>query len=89
MMHQLSADTVRTLATATLAARIAEGEREEPVVETLLIRDGRYVGRAFRQAGWRIVWPAGEDLLQLFDPAGNWLGNLDILSTRQPDGQVA
>jgi hypothetical protein len=83
------ADTLRTWVARTLATKISTSERSEPIVETILVRDGRYVGRAFRQAGWKVVWPAGEDLVQIFDPQGSWLGNVDIGPPGDQDGKVA
>ena len=83
------ADTLRDWVAKTLGTKVADADRSDPIVETILVRDGRYVGRAFRQGGWKVVWPAGEDLVQLFDPEGSWLGNIDIAPGAEQDGKVA
>lgn len=53
-----------------LAAFQAMGAGDGGCAETILIKDGHFVGRRFCLGGLRAVWMAGENHISIFNEAG-------------------
>ncbi len=52
---------------------------DDAVIETLLIRDGRYFGRSYRAAGAMAMWMIDIGLVQFYAADGEMLGSLSLL----------
>jgi hypothetical protein len=63
-------------------------DTSEPILETILIRDGAYCGRRFRLADYSLVLFAEENQVKLFNPSGSlrecWLVETGRMSMDLP-----
>lgn len=66
-------DAARAAARRLLDQFAEEEGADSRIIETVLIRDGQYTGRAFLSAGFRVVWLCGESRLSLFSGDGTLL----------------
>lgn len=73
-------EIVRRLVQAFLAEHgVAAGEQRR-MVDTLLLRDGKYVGRSFRCGGFLAMWMIEAGVVTFYDDAGEIL---QIASVRE------
>jgi hypothetical protein len=58
-----------------LTAFQAMGAGDGGCTETVLIKDGLFAGRRFRQGGFEAVWVAGEPHINVVNEAGELIGS--------------
>ena len=60
-------------------SRFAAEATDDAVIETLLVRDGRYYGRSYRVAGFMAMWMIEIGLIQIYSADGDMLATLSTL----------
>ena len=88
MLSTVTPTQVRQLVTAYLGRRQIEAP-DSAIIETLLIRDGRYFGRSYRVAGVMAMWMIDIGLLQFYGADGDMLGSLSLLEPAAPETRKA
>lgn len=78
MLSTVTPTEVRKLVVAHLA-RLKCDAPDESIIETLLIREGRYFGRSYRAAGVMAMWMIDIGLIQFYGADGDMLGSLSLL----------
>ncbi len=76
---------VRQLVAETLTHHGLAQDQLGHIQETLLLREGRYLGRSFRVDGWLAVWLPKVNLMSVYAPDGELLEAIDLktLSSQQ------
>ncbi|MGC3966011.1 MAG: hypothetical protein QM775_01160 [Pirellulales bacterium] len=88
MLSTVTPTDVRQLVVEYLA-RLKFDAPDSAVIETLLIRDGRYFGRSYRAAGILAMWMIDIGLVQFYSADGEMLGSLDLLEAAVPEVRKA
>lgn len=53
-----------------IASLFAECGVNPPFVETILLHNGRYLGRKFKAGGYQVIWQVEKNSLELLDQDG-------------------
>jgi hypothetical protein len=65
------------------AARELISEAGNEIVESILLRDGHYIGRKFRFDGGHAIWECGEPQLSIYKQDGTLVKRLALMLERQ------
>jgi hypothetical protein len=63
-------DTQIDYLSQVITALFAECGVNPPFIETILLHDGRYVGRKFKAGGYQVIWQAEKNAVELLDQDG-------------------
>lgn len=69
---------VRNLVVELFQRYGVEAAREESLVETILVRDGRYRGRSYRAGGLMAMWMVEIGLVQCYAADGEMLATIHL-----------
>lgn len=86
MLSTVTPTEVRRLVVEFLA-RLKFAVADDAVIETLLIREGRYFGRSYRAAGVMAMWMIDIGLVQFYAADGEMLGSLSLLESAEAPQQ--
>jgi hypothetical protein len=65
--------------TQIIASLFAECGVNPPFIETILLHDGRYVGRKFKAGGYLVVWWVERNAVELLDQDGQIARVVDLI----------
>jgi hypothetical protein len=64
--------------TEIIASIFAQKGVNPPFIETILLRDGFYVGRKFRAGGFQVIWWAEKNVIEVFDEDGQSMETIGL-----------
>jgi hypothetical protein len=71
-------DLVRQIVQRTFGELCQAADQAAPLVEMLLIHDGKYRGRSYRSRGLMAMWLADFGLLQVYGEEGQMLRTINL-----------
>lgn len=83
-MTFIPAEAVRRLVDDVLRERGVDAPEQERLLDTILLRDGKYVGRSFRCGGILAMWMIEPGLVTFYDEAGELLRVVSVRELAAP-----